>query len=42
MDINKIITLTSKEVTLLDNTNYPVSEKYLKNVRSAFAEILDY
>ncbi|MDY2588694.1 MAG: LytTR family DNA-binding domain-containing protein [Agathobacter sp.] len=42
VNINKIITLTSKEVTLLDNTNYPVSEKYLKNVRSAFAEILDY
>ncbi len=41
ININKVITLTSKEVILSDGSVYPVSESYLKNIQDAFSELLD-
>lgn len=41
ININKVMTLTSKEVILSDGSIYPVSESYLKNIQDAFSELLD-
>ena len=41
ININKAMKLTGKDITLSDNSVYPVSESYLKHVRKAFAELLD-
>ena len=41
ININKAIKLTCKDITLSDNSVYPVSESYLNHVREAFSELLD-
>ena len=41
VNINKVMRLTGSELTLSDNSIYPVSESYLKSVRNAFVELLD-
>ncbi len=41
ININKVMKLTHKDVTLSDNSVYPVSESYLKNIQDAFSELLD-
>lgn len=41
INMNKVMKLTCKDVTLFDNSVYPVSESYLENVRKAFSELLD-
>lgn len=41
ININKVMTLTNKEVILSDGSIYPVSESYLKNIQDAFSELLD-
>ncbi len=41
ININKAIKLTCKDITLSDNSVYPVSESYLEHVRKAFSELLD-
>ncbi len=38
ININKVIKLTNRDVTLIDNSTYPISESYLKSVRKAFSE----
>lgn len=41
ININKVMTLTGKEVILSDGSVYPISESYLKNIQDAFSELLD-
>lgn len=41
ININKVMTLTNKEVILSDGSVFPVSESYLKNIQDAFSELLD-
>lgn len=41
ININKAMKLTCKDITLSDNSVYPVSESYLDHVRKAFSELLD-
>ncbi len=41
ININKVMKLTCKDITLSDNSVYPVSESYLEHVRKAFSELLD-
>lgn len=41
ININKAMKLTCKDITLTDNSVYPVSESYLEHVRKAFSELLD-
>lgn len=41
VNINKVMKLTCKDITLSDNSVYPVSESYLEDVREAFSELLD-
>lgn len=41
ININKALKLTCKDITLSDNSVYPVSESYLDHVREAFSELLD-
>ena len=41
ININKAIKLTCKDITLSDNSVYPVSESYLEHVREAFSELLN-
>lgn len=41
VNINKVMRLTNKDITLSDNSVYPVSESYLESVRQAFSELLD-
>lgn len=41
ININKAIKLTCKDITLSDNSVYPVSESYLSLVREAFSELLN-
>lgn len=40
ININKVMKLTRKDITLSDNSVYPVSESYLDQVREAFSELL--
>lgn len=40
ININKAVKLTCKDITLCDNSVYPVSESYLDHVREAFSELL--
>lgn len=40
ININKVMKLTRTEATLSDDSVYPVSESYLKNVREAFWKLL--
>lgn len=40
ININKAVKLTCKDITLSDNSVYPVSESYLDHVREAFSELL--
>lgn len=41
ININKAMKLTCKDITLTDNSVYPVSESYLEHVRKAFSALLD-
>lgn len=41
ININKVMRLTRKDLTLSDNSVYPVSESYLKYVREAFSDLLN-
>lgn len=41
ININKVMTLTNKEVILSDGSVFPVSESYLKDIQDAFSELLD-
>lgn len=41
VNMNKVMRLTSKDITLSDNSIYPVSESYLEHVREVFSELLD-
>ncbi len=41
ININKVMKLTCKDITLSDNSVYPVSESYLEHVRKAFSELLN-
>ena len=41
VNMNKVMRLTSKDITLSDNSIYPVSESYLDHVREVFSELLD-
>lgn len=41
ININKAIRLTCKDITLSDNSVYPVSETYLEHVRQVFSELLN-
>lgn len=41
ININKAMKLTCKDITLSDNSIYPVSESYLEHVREAFSELLN-
>lgn len=41
ININKVMKLTRKDVTLCDNSVYPVSESYLDQVREIFSELLN-
>lgn len=41
ININKVMKLTCKDITLSDNSVYPVSESYLEHVREAFSELFN-
>ena len=41
VNMNKVMRLTNKDITLSDNSIYPVSESYLKHVREVFSTLLD-
>lgn len=41
ININKAIRLTCKDITLSDNSVYPISETYLEHVRQVFSELLN-
>ena len=41
VNMNKVMRLTNKDITLSDNSIYPVSESYLEHVREVFSTLLD-
>lgn len=41
VNINKAIRLTCKDITLSDNSVYPVSGSYLEHIREVFSELLN-
>ena len=41
VNMNKVMRLTNKDITLSDNSIYPVSESYLEHVREVFSKLLD-
>lgn len=41
ININKAIRLTCKDITLSDNSVYPVSESYLDHIREAFSNLFE-
>lgn len=41
ININKAIKLTCKDITLSDNSVYPVSESYLDHIREAFSNLFE-
>lgn len=41
VNMNKVMRLTNKDITLSDNSIYPVSESYLEHVSEVFSTLLD-